>query len=215
MSRIVAGRPAAALAWRVIVPMVLAAGASTRMGAPKALLPDGTGRVFVTRLLYTCAAGGFRDVIVVTGTMHDRIVSAVSGDTPAGMRVTFARNPDPSRGQLSSLLVGLDTLPSGAAAVMVMLVDVPLVAVDTLIAVRDAYERTRAPIVRPARGARHGHPVLFDQSLFGELHRADPAVGAKAVVHAHGDAVVNVDTADEGAFLDIDTPDEYDRAVPR
>jgi molybdenum cofactor cytidylyltransferase len=185
------------------------------MGAPKALLSDGTGRVFVTRLLYTCAAAGLADAIVVTGALHDRIVSAVSGDTPAGMRVRFARNPDPSRGQLSSLLVGLDALPNDAAAFLVLLVDIPLVATQTIAAVRSAYERTRAPIVRPARGARHGHPVLFDATLVPELRGADPAQGAKAVVHAHADSVVNVDTADEGAFLDIDTPDEYDRAVPR
>lgn len=185
------------------------------MGSPKALLPDGTGRAFITRLIYTFNEAAFRDIIVVTGAVHDRIVSAVSGDTPAGVRVTFVRNPHPARGQLSSLVAGLDALPEGTEAAMVTLVDVPFVAVETIAAVRAAYEHTRAPIVRPARGAQHGHPVVFDASLFPELRRADPAHGAKSVVYAHADEIVNVETTDEGAFVDIDTRDEYERVVRR
>jgi len=185
------------------------------MGSPKALLPDGTGRSFITRLIHTFNAAGFRDVIVVTGTLHDRIVSAVSADTPAGVRVKFVRNPNPGRGQLSSLLAGLDALPRGTEAAMVTLVDVPFVAAETIEAVRAGYEHTRAPIVRPARGTQHGHPVVFDASLFPELRGADLAQGAKSVVHAHANAIVNVETTDEGAFVDIDTRDEYERVVRR
>jgi molybdenum cofactor cytidylyltransferase len=199
----------------VIAPIVLAAGESTRMGRPKALLPDGTGRAFITRLIHTFNEAAFRDIVVVTGTIHDRIVSEVSGNTPPGVRVKFARNTDPSRGQLSSLLAGLDVLPEGTQAAMVTLVDVPFVATDTIAAVRAAYEHTRAPIVRPARGVQHGHPVIFDASLFPELRRADPAEGAKAVVRAHESEIVNVETTDEGAFVDIDTRDEYERVVRR
>jgi molybdenum cofactor cytidylyltransferase len=197
----------------VIAPIVLAAGESTRMGSPKALLPDGGGRVFITRLLHTFSAAGFRDIVVVTGTIHDRIVSAVSGDTPPGMRVTYARNPAPSRGQLSSLIVGLNSLRGAPRAAMVTLADVPFVAARTIEAVGAAYERTHALIVRPERDGVHGHPVVFDSSLFSELRGADLARGARSVVHAHADAIVHVETTDDGAFVDIDTRDEYERVV--
>ena len=198
----------------MIVPIVLAAGESTRMGAPKALLSDGAGRVFITRLLHTFSQAGFRSIAVVTGTLHERIVAAVAADAPPRTSVTFARNPDPERGQLSSLLVGLDAVARpGVHAVLVTLVDVPFVEASTIQAVVDAYERSRARIVRPARGGRHGHPVLFDAPLFAELRRADHRYGAKSVVHAHSGEVVNVQTTDGGAFLDIDTPAEYDKVL--
>jgi molybdenum cofactor cytidylyltransferase len=199
---------------RVIAPIVLAGGESTRMGRAKALLPDGEGRLFITRLVHTLATAGFTGVTIVTGRLHADIVRAVYHDMPRGLTVTFARNPDPERGQLSSLLVGLDAAARpGVRAALVTLVDVPFVSAATVRAVVEAYGNARAPIVRPARGSEHGHPVLFDAALFAELRRADPRAGAKAVVHAHAIEILHVDTADDGAFADIDTRDEYDRRI--
>jgi molybdenum cofactor cytidylyltransferase len=198
----------------VIAPIVLAGGESSRMGTPKALLPDGKGRLFITRLLHTFARAGFADMTVVTGRVHEEIIRAVSRDVPLGLAVTFARNPDPARGQLSSLLVGLDAAARpGVRAAVVTLVDVPLVTAQTVQAVVRAYESTRAPIVRPARGTEHGHPVVFDASLFSELRRADPDAGAKTVVRAHAAEIVHLECRDEGAFVDIDTREEYERRI--
>jgi molybdenum cofactor cytidylyltransferase len=198
----------------VISPIVLAGGESTRMGSIKALLPDGQGRVFITRLLQTMVDAGFADVIVVTGRAHAEIVGVISQGVPRRLAVTFARNPDPGRGQLSSLLVGLEAAAKpGVRAALVTLVDVPFVNATTVQSVVGVYETTRAPIVRPARGAQHGHPVIFDASLFDELRRADPGAGAKAVVHAHAAEILNLECTDEGAFIDIDTRDEYESRV--
>ncbi len=193
---------------------MLAAGDSTRMGAPKALLEDGRGRVFTTRLLHTFAEAGVEDITVVTGALHDRIVAAVARDAPRGSIVRFARNRDPRRGQLSSLLTGLDAAGApGVEAMLVTLVDVPFVAAATVTAVIEAFENTGAPIVRPARGGRHGHPVLFARRLWPELRRADPTLGAKAIVRAHANAILDLDVDDEGALLDVDTRDEYERVM--
>lgn len=184
------------------------------MGAPKALLPDGSGRLFVTRLLHTLGAAGFNAVTVVTGALHGRIVQAISHDAPANMSIAFARNAHPSRGQLSSLVTGIDAAARpGVRAVLVTLVDVPFVSIETIRAVVSEYARTGAPILRPARGDRHGHPVLFDAALFDELRRADPEAGAKAVLRAHTHEIVNVAVEDDGAFVDVDTRAEYDRVV--
>jgi len=209
----------------VVRLVVLAAGESKRMGAPKALLPDGAGRLFITRVLHTFCAAGLTDLTVVTGTLHEPIVRAVAADPPRAV-VRFARNPDPGRGQLSSVLTGLDEADApGVSAILLTLVDVPFVATATVRTVVDAFERTRAPIVRPmarrsgeaaeagVRDDRHGHPVLFARSLFDELRRADPALGAKAVVRAHATRILNLEIDDEGALLDLDTHDEYERAV--
>jgi molybdenum cofactor cytidylyltransferase len=97
---------------------------------------------------------------------------------------------------------------------LMTLVDVPLVAPATIRAVVDRYKATHAPIVRPVRGDEHGHPVLIDRSLFSLLRSADPGTGAKPIIRAHvtpaGDVSI---TDDDGAFLDIDTPETYERVV--
>ena len=189
--------------------VILAAGDSTRMGSPKALLLTPDGRTFVAAIVETFAAAGISDIVVVTGRDHDRIVDALAdAELPAPPRI--ARNPNPSLGQLSSLLTGMDAVVgSGTEAVVVTLVDVPLLMVDTVQLVVSEWQRTRAPIVRPAIGERHGHPVVFDRRVFTELRSAPPDLGAKSVVRAHADEVVNVPVTDEGCLVDIDTPGDY------
>jgi molybdenum cofactor cytidylyltransferase len=195
--------------------VILAAGDSTRMGFPKAVLLTPDGRTFVAALVETFAAAGITDIVVVTGRDHDRIVEALaSARLPVTPRI--ARNENPSRGQLSSLLTGMDeSATRGAEALVVTLVDVPMVAAETVKLVVSEWQRTRAPIVRPAIGERHGHPVVFDRRVFAELRSAPPDVGAKSVVRAHADEVVNVAVTDEGCLVDVDTPGDYENLPTR
>lgn len=194
----------------MVAAIILAAGESTRMGRPKALLADPDGRPFVARIVRTFAAAGIGDVVIVTGRQHAAIAQALAADDPP-VRPFLVNNPEPSRGQLSSLWVGLDAvLRPDVEAVLVTLVDVPMVRTSTVRDVLEAWRKTGAPIVRPAIGARHGHPVLFDHTVFEELRRAPLNEGAKAVVHAHGHQVVNVPVDDQGSLVDVDTPDDYE-----
>ena len=127
-------------------------------------------------------------------------------------RAQVIEHPGWTQGQLSSLLAGLEAVEDSLLeAVLVTPVDVPLVSARTVAAVIGAWRRTRAPIVRPANGARHGHPVMFDRSVFDDLRTADPNVGAKAVFALHRDRVLNVEVDDAGAFEDIDTPGDYEK----
>jgi len=199
----------------VLTAIVLAGGGSTRMGRPKALLPDGDGRPFVVRLARTFLAAGIDEIVIVTGAAHDAVVEALKQDgVPVMPRVV--RNDDPSRGQLSSLWVGLDAAQRpDLDAVLMTLVDVPMVRPATVRAVIDAWRQERPPIARPAIGERHGHPVLFDRAVFDELRRAPLDAGAKAVVHAHQNEIVNVAVDDEGCLIDIDTPYDYAALVER
>jgi molybdenum cofactor cytidylyltransferase len=204
----------AIIAGTMIAAVILAGGYSSRMGRPKALLPAGTpGETFLDRIVTTLSGAGLEMIVAVVGADAERIRASAPQTDP---RLTIVENPDPSRGQLSSLIVGLAAL--GAAdvnAALVIPVDQPLVSVDTVRRVMDAYRQTGACIVRPSRGPRHGHPVIFGRSLFDELRSADPALGARAVVVAHRGEAVDVPVEDEGAFLDIDTPEDYERAFGR
>ncbi len=194
--------------------VVLAAGASSRMGRPKALLPTGVpGETFLSRIVGTLQAGGLDDLVVVVGEVPPALVRAL--DALPGL-VRPVVNPDPSRGQLSSLLTGLAVVDRpGVMGVLVTLVDVPLVSPATVEVLLATYYRTRAPVVRPARGGRHGHPVIFDREVFEALRHADPAAGAKAVVQARIGQVVDVPVDDTGAFLDVDTAEDYTRVFGR
>jgi molybdenum cofactor cytidylyltransferase len=191
--------------------MILAGGASSRMGRAKAALPLGSGGdTFLSRIVNTMLAAGLRDVVVVSGAHADATRSAC----PRDPRVQLVHNPLWQTGQLSSLLTGLDApAPATIEAAVVALIDVPLVSAETVRTLLDAWRESRAPIVRPARGGEHGHPVIFDAAIFDELRRADVNVGAKAVVRAHEAQLVNVPIDDAGAYQDIDTPEDYARVL--
>ena len=150
----------------MISAIVLAAGASSRMGQAKAALPLGrTGETVVARVVRTLLDGGVPDVVVVAGAHIDAVRAAM-----------------PVR-------------PSTVAEVIAV------------------WRRTRAPIVRRADGQRHGHPVMFDRSIFADLRAADPNTGAKAVFAIHRDRIVNVEVNDAGAFEDVDTPEDYKKVL--
>ena len=192
--------------------VILAAGASSRMGSPKpALTLSRTGDTFVSRLVARMLEAGLPDIVVVTGAADDAVRGA-AGRVRAPVR--FIHNARWQEGQLTSLIAGIADRPGDVIeAALVTLVDTPLVSAPTITRVLEVWRRQRALIVRPARGAQHGHPVIFDAALFPQLRAADPRVGAKAVVRAHADAIVNVSIDDAGAFIDIDTPDDYQNVM--
>jgi molybdenum cofactor cytidylyltransferase len=201
----------------MIPALVLAAGKSSRMGRTKALLPLGSsGETFLHRIVRVLREGGADSVVVVIGGDAAAVRASLPRDD---VQISAVENPRYEEGQLSSLLVGLAAVEQrydNVEAVMMTLVDLPLISEATVRAVRDAFlANPGAPLVRPRRGGRYGHPVIFNRSIFGELRRADPSTGAKPVVHAHAAEEVNVDVDDEGAFIDIDTPEDYQRFIGR
>jgi len=191
----------------VIPAVILAAGASSRMGQPKALLTL-DDRSFIRRILDTLAQSKVREAVVVVRPESDAVVREIAA-SGFGRAVV---NPDPARGQLSSLVIGLDAVDGPrVAAALVTLVDVPLVTTETVEALIARAAVSRAPIVRATYRNVHGHPVIFKRELFDALRRADPAAGAKAVVRAH--AVDDVEVDDPGVAQDVDTPDDYRRVL--
>jgi CTP:molybdopterin cytidylyltransferase MocA len=191
---------------------ILAAGKGTRIGVPKALLEMGdTGETFVRHAVRTLeTTGGASPIaVVVSSDIAARVRELVPG-------VLVCVNPDPGRGQLSSLHVAIDALAAEPCdALIVLPVDVPLVKPETVSILIGVWRRLRPTVVRPTRGTEHGHPVIFDARVLGELRRADPAVGAKAIVRKHASVEGDVSIADEGAFIDIDTRQDYRRAFGR
>src|SRR5262245_10875668 len=108
------------------------------MGSPKAALRTTDGRTFARALADALIASAVvGDIVIVTGVHHDAIVDALgSADLP----IRVVRNPEPQRGQLSSLWVGMDALVTDTTeAILMTLVDVPNIDASTVRAVVDAW----------------------------------------------------------------------------
>jgi len=194
-----------------IPAIVLAGGKSSRMGRPKALLPIGSsGQTFFDRVTSTLLEAAVDDIVVVVGADAE----AIRAGTRPIPGVRIVDNPDYQQGQLTSLLAGLRAIDvTRARAALVTLIDVPLVSAATVRTLIAVHRERDAKIVRPVSNGRHGHPVIFGRELFGELQRADPAVGAKPVVRAHASEMIEVPIDDEGAYTDIDTQEDYERFI--
>jgi molybdenum cofactor cytidylyltransferase len=189
------------------VAIVLAAGASTRMGSPKALLRAGD-RTFIRTILDTLREAGLPDAVVVVRAGQDGVAAEVAA---AGFGRTVV-NPRADEGQLSSLLAGLNAIDRpGVDAALVTLVDVPLAAAGGIRLLLARAATSPAPILRAVHRGEHGHPVIFKRRIFDALRAADPAQGAKAVVRAA--EVEDVETGDPGVVDDIDTPEDYARLL--
>jgi len=185
--------------------IVLAAGASVRMGRPKALL-EADGRTFIRTILDALRDGGVREAVVVVRPEQPLVIEAVEASG-------FARailNPRADEGQLSSLLTGLDAIDRpGVEAALVTLVDVPLIGAAAIRVLLARAAASEASILRVVHRGAHGHPVIFKRRVFDALRAADPAAGAKAVVRAAG--VEDVEVDDAGVSHDVDTPADYAR----
>jgi len=192
----------------MIPAIVLAAGASRRMGTPKALLPLGD-RPFILAAVDALTAAEVTNIfVIVRDETRDAIAAALGGI--AAVRVVINTRADD--GQLSSLITGLDTADApGVSGVLVTLVDVPLIRPSTIRTLLARADASPAAILRAVHGGRHGHPVIYKREVFAALRAADPAVGAKAVMRAI--PVEDVEVDDPGVLQDFDTPEDYRRLL--
>lgn len=192
------------------VGIVLAAGASRRMGTAKAGLQL-DGRTFLEHGLAALADGGVDRLLVVTGADPASVIAAL----PAGRDVAVVHNVAPERGQLSSLKVALAHVVAAwpeVTAAVVDLVDHPAVRATTVRALLDAaLAQPACPIVVPVHGDQRGHPVVFARDVWDELLATDDDLGARAVVRADPSRVTLLEVDDPGILIDVDTPADLRR----
>jgi molybdenum cofactor cytidylyltransferase len=188
--------------------ILLAAGESRRMGYPKPLLRIGD-RTFLEQTSLAMLEVVPR-LIIVIGAWADRIRPRV----PADPRISTVENRGWSRGQLSSLKLGIRAVRGVADAALVHLADHPLVRAETFQGIVRYYGgEANRPLILIARSAgRRGHPVIFAKTLFDELLMASDSVGAKQVVNRDPGRVAYFDVDDPGVALDLDTPEDLARA---
>lgn len=191
----------------MVSSVVLAAGESSRMGSPKALL-EFQRKTFVETITERIHQTGVDEIIVVLGAHVEDVMAHVPFQNEK-----VVCNREYYRGQLSSLQCGLNALDPRAQAALVTLVDHPLVKVETYRGMVAAWRHNPGMIQVAACGERGGHPVIFPRGVFDELLNAPLDVGARAVVRSEPSRVRRVAFNDPGITADIDTPGDYRRFV--
>ncbi|HEX9730128.1 MAG TPA: nucleotidyltransferase family protein [Gemmatimonadales bacterium] len=190
--------------------IILAAGASERMGHPKALLIY-RGETFLSGILAVLYAAGIERRVVVLGHDADKVLQ--NQDLS---QCIVVQSTDLAAGPIGSIRTGLAVLLNHPVeAVVVWPVDRPHVSLDTIRALVDGFRSSGRPVVVPVLGGKRGHPVLFSRTVFEELADVPDDVGARHVVHADPNRVHEVEVADPAVLEDFNTPAEYEGLVRR
>ena len=193
----------------MIAAVVLSAGESSRMGRPKALLPI-EGETFIGRIVASLKQTQVGKIVVVLGHNSDLLAAAIR---PLAVEILI--NPNYQLGQLSSLQVAVRNLLPDADCdgMLVHLVDHPYIDASLVDRMIQQFYESKKDIIVPRCHGKRGHPVLFSRALFGELLDAPMDQGAKAVVNAHGNGTLEIETDEKSITVDIDTPELYRQHV--
>lgn len=185
-----------------VAAVILAAGASSRMGVNKMLLHV-DGVPMVRRAVLRATAAGLAPVIVVVGRDEDDVRAAL-GDVVC----TVVRNPDFTGPTSGSLHIALRAMPEDVEATMILLADMVHVTTDMMQAIVQAAQAHDAPLSVSEYGDVLAPPLLFRRALWPELLAWHGEGCGKAVVKAHrAEAVMHAWPPD--ALRDVDTPEDY------
>jgi molybdenum cofactor cytidylyltransferase len=186
-----------------VAGIVLAAGRSTRMGGPNKLLEEWNGQPIIRTTVENVLASSASPVLVVTGHQADSVRAALSG-----LSVTFVSNPDFAKGLSTSVRAGIAAVPAASDGAIICLGDMPGIStaiIDRLIAALEP--STGALAIMPTFGGERGNPIVWARRFFPDLLRLEGDAGARALLRAHAEGVVEVPVASDAVTFDVDTPE--------
>ncbi|MDH3201477.1 MAG: molybdopterin-binding/glycosyltransferase family 2 protein [Myxococcales bacterium] len=186
-----------------IVAVVLAAGASRRMGQANKLTVPVDGTPMVARVVDALRESRVDKILVVTGHAPEAIRDAL-GDRD----VELVHNPDYEEGMGSSVRTGVSAIGNEVDGVLIALGDMPWVSTDVIGRLVDAFSAGGdLSIYIPMFGRKRGNPVLWSSRHFPELRQLSGDVGGKALFHTHAAAICYVDVESASVNIDVDTPE--------
>jgi molybdenum cofactor cytidylyltransferase len=193
--------------------IILAAGASTRMGRPKQLLPLGD-RPLLQHVIDEAAASGLDEIVLVLGHRAEEIQRAIR--LPAGRRIHSVVNPEYDHGQSTSLRLGLRSASPRADAAAILLGDQPNVSAQLIDRIAAAFRGGDSSLVRPVYMATDGrrvpgHPVFLARRIWPDVKKLRGDQGARALLSAHPEWLLEVPVEGEPP-PDVDTWEDYQRA---
>jgi molybdenum cofactor cytidylyltransferase len=195
--------------------VILAAGESSRMGTDKALLPwppppnpgSNSGSTFLSSSIQLLSP--YNDMVFVVAGKNANAIAPVVYANGAFL----VENPDPARGQFSSLRIGLqEVLTRGRDSVMLTLVDRPPVRQETVETLAAAFHQALAAskwAVVPENNGKHGHPIIIGRDMVEAFLKAPETATARDVEHEHRDKIDYVSIPDTLIAVNINTPEDY------
>lgn len=190
-----------------IACIILAAGDSTRMGRTKALLHY-RGKTFIEKLIDDYRTVGCHPIIVILGKDADQVNTLLEG---SDLEVQI--NPHPENGLLSSLQIGLKSLPANCAGAFFSPVDHPAVRIETLQMMLKEWGRRGEKAVRPRFRGRGGHPALLGRGWIEEVPTLPLSSSVRTLLHQRSSDIIEFPVSDPGILIDVDTPEDYQRLL--
>ena len=192
----------------MIHALILAAGASQRMGTQKLLLPY-DGVPLLRRVYRQLYEAGMVHSHVVTGHDHETLQELIDDDT-----VSFTRNTDYEQGMLSSIRCGLKALPENCSGALIALGDHPQIHVPVIQDLLEASWTEVDKIIAPIHDGRRGHPLIIPRRCWQDLYTRYDDMGLRGLLREESDNIFTID-APSSIHEDMDTPEDYQRALEK
>ena len=200
----------------MITAIVLAAGEGSRMGELKQLLPWGESTIIETVIHRLQSSSLDGEVRVVLGAEADR-VREVLEDNPE-LEPVIRENPDYSRGMFSSVLTGIEDIPSEVEGLLFMLADQPLVTTSIYDKMLSEFRQRQPLLMAPSCRGNRGHPLLISSSLIPEIYElaegGEPEGGLRSLLSRRSGDIEYVEVDDEAVITDLDYKEDYRKHHP-
>ncbi|MBC8339802.1 MAG: nucleotidyltransferase family protein [Rhodospirillales bacterium] len=191
-----------------VCAVVLAAGASRRMGDENKLLANVHGRPIIRSAVTAALEAGAGPVVVVTGFEGGRVRAVLSG-----LDVGFADNPDYPEGLSTSLKAGIEAVPQDCTGAVIVLGDMPRVSAAIIDKLVDRFETGGGEtICVPVHGGRRGNPVLWPRRFFADLAAVQGDRGGRDLLQRLSGHIETVEVDTPEIFFDVDTPDDLPKS---
>jgi molybdenum cofactor cytidylyltransferase len=185
-----------------VAAILLAAGASRRMGTCKQLLQL-EGKTVLARCLETLLHGGIEEIVVVVAPTGDEVPRAA-----ASYPVRVVRNAEPDGDMAASICTGRDALSPAVSGVVIALCDYPLVRAGTITRLAEAHRQAPGNIIVPCHDGHRGHPPLLPRRLLDAL---EMPLTLRDLLRDNKELIHHLELPDDGVLIDMDTPEDYHR----
>jgi molybdenum cofactor cytidylyltransferase len=187
--------------------IILAAGAATRFGQPKQLLRL-KDKYLIEWVLDAALNSRLGRIVLVLGHAHQKILEAL-GKKAQQPKLHIEVNPDYKKGQSHSLQVGLSMVINTFPAVMFLLADQPLVDAATINNLLDNFWSADKDICVPTFQGKRRNPSIFRKNFYPQIMNITGDIGARHIIRAHPDRVLEIEIKNPHFFFDIDTPEDF------
>ena len=192
-----------------VTALVLAAGASRRMQAPKLLLPV-NGRPLIYWCLLAISQTAIADTVIVSGKDYPSLFAYISL-LPQARYFNFVINSEYSTGMASSIRTGMHAVADACDAVLLVLADMPFIEARLIGRILQEFvgSGSAEAIVVPTWQGRQGHPVLFGRAYFDELCQLQGDIGARELLAHYRSRIITIAVATPAILIDVDSKEQW------